>query len=142
MAPLPNLNWIIRHHRVVCPLAWVAGTMAITALFASRVDASAIVVILVFFAIVVAGLVAGFVSICKHRLLGLVGIVGWVALPVLHGWTAVHVADSWAPTVLADLAGVVIAALAAFIALFAALAEPLPASRWARVVGRRDRDFT
>lgn len=141
MAATPNLDWVIRHHRAVCPVAWVAGTIAITALFAPRVDASAIVAIAVFFAIVIAGVVGGFVAICKHRLLGFVGVVGWIALPVLHRWAEITVSDGWAPTMLADLVGLGIAAASAFVAVFAALAEPKSDSRWMRVVGGRNRGF-
>lgn len=137
MASGPNLDWIIRHHRAVCPLVWMGGTFAITAVFASRVEASAIVVILVFFAIVVAGLVAGFVSICKHRLLGLVGLVGWIALPVIHRWAELHVTEGWPPTMLADLIGVTIATATAFVAVFAAMAKPKAESRWTRVLRGR-----
>jgi hypothetical protein len=138
MAATPNLNWVIRHHRTVCPMAWVVGTIAITALFAGRVDPSAIVVILVFFAIVIAGVVAGFVAICKHRLLGMIGIVGWIALPVLHRWAELNVTDGWAPTMLADLVGLGIAAAAAVVAVFVAFERAAPLSRWWRVFNERD----
>lgn len=103
-------------------LILVAALVAVIGLEARDWDRAAYPWIVLFVAIVSAGVVAG--TICWVRGRRLVGVVGLAApfLPVVgHYLPILRVEDSWAPTMVGDLIGVAAALIGSLVAVVGAL---------------------